>query len=406
MPTEFNDENLVAFLDGELPDEEAAAIKDAASENSELKHRISQLQASWELLGEIPAVQPSPQLAQSTIEMVTLAIAKDTRTWGQWIGENRWVLLAGLLSICLFSGWGMGRFASAQADRQMIEDLHLFADSIALKYIGDEDTLRRISRIENLVDSVAPDEINLAPKLIVNMSDSERRNWLKTLDPFQRDALADRKAAFDEMKIDSPEQIEKMRKLGDFIAREKNDAVLLLRAAKAYGNLIDSVGDAGKYRIEQASTEEEQSFAISEELAWSYLPSARDRNAIGDWASNVSNDMLVESAGLYSPQLTTEMLISIHMTDFDNNESRNLVSATGLDGRARKLLEALEFDSQREIILTWVSLALEEPVSEGDLSQSDTELLMSKFRDLSVQKQEPLLLLPPREVRKALSGVN
>ena len=92
-PIEFDDESLVAFLDGELPAPEASVIESALESDASLQNRVRTLRNTWDLLGELPDVQPNPVLAQSTIEMVALAVDKESRSWISWLAVQRWRIL-------------------------------------------------------------------------------------------------------------------------------------------------------------------------------------------------------------------------------------------------------------------------------------------------------------------------
>ncbi|MFO0941167.1 MAG: hypothetical protein U0930_10395 [Pirellulales bacterium] len=109
---ELNDEVLVAYLDGELAAEEADAVRDRISHDPALKKRVEELQASWALLDQLPAPNHNPQLAQSTIELITQGIAQSEQvTLHNRLRQYRWYALAiASAATALIGAW----FSSSQ----------------------------------------------------------------------------------------------------------------------------------------------------------------------------------------------------------------------------------------------------------------------------------------------------
>jgi anti-sigma factor RsiW len=59
--------NLVAYLDGELPDLEAQAIKTKLTQSATARREIEVLQKTWELLELLPRPQASESLTERTL---------------------------------------------------------------------------------------------------------------------------------------------------------------------------------------------------------------------------------------------------------------------------------------------------------------------------------------------------
>lgn len=71
------DELLVAYLDGELTQQQRSDLERQLGRDQMLRNRLRGLQTSWDLLDELPLATPSPQLLESTIRMA-IASATDT----------------------------------------------------------------------------------------------------------------------------------------------------------------------------------------------------------------------------------------------------------------------------------------------------------------------------------------
>lgn len=73
-----SDEDLVAYLDGELDDERTRRIEELLAENPELNRRAAQYEQTWDLLGAISADQSQPvsaEFTQQTVSQAALSLA-------------------------------------------------------------------------------------------------------------------------------------------------------------------------------------------------------------------------------------------------------------------------------------------------------------------------------------------
>src|SRR5437867_3498127 len=69
--TEQEQANLVAYLDGELPDEEARAIEAKLSLEPEARAEAELLRRTWDLLDYLPKPEPSPTFTSRTISRLS-----------------------------------------------------------------------------------------------------------------------------------------------------------------------------------------------------------------------------------------------------------------------------------------------------------------------------------------------
>lgn len=69
LPIDPIDEQLVAYLDGELESQERDELEKRLGRDSQLRVRLRTLQRGWEMLESLPAVAPSPNLLETTIRM-------------------------------------------------------------------------------------------------------------------------------------------------------------------------------------------------------------------------------------------------------------------------------------------------------------------------------------------------
>ncbi|MFP6673020.1 MAG: hypothetical protein VB857_16535 [Pirellulaceae bacterium] len=99
-------EELVAYLDGELNRDSVSRVEDELSKNSEYRLRLMQLQQAWDLMDELPRVSSDESFTKSTVELIVVSAESETnatvvrrKTWRNVI----WVI--GLLSATA-AAWG------------------------------------------------------------------------------------------------------------------------------------------------------------------------------------------------------------------------------------------------------------------------------------------------------------
>lgn len=75
--TGLMEEELVAYLDGELPDAERARIERRLADDTAYQRKLAQLQKAWDLLDLLQKAEPDAEFARSTVEMVAIQQEKD-----------------------------------------------------------------------------------------------------------------------------------------------------------------------------------------------------------------------------------------------------------------------------------------------------------------------------------------
>ena len=67
------DEQLVAYLDGELEPQASKQIENLLSSDEYARRRLNQLASSWDLLDQLPRATVNDLFTRTTVEMVALA---------------------------------------------------------------------------------------------------------------------------------------------------------------------------------------------------------------------------------------------------------------------------------------------------------------------------------------------
>ena len=90
---ELPDEELVAYLDGELDVEASRRIEAQLAADARIRERLQKLQRTWDLLGELDEALVDDTFTRSTLEMVALKATEESseepgRPWRRWAGRG------------------------------------------------------------------------------------------------------------------------------------------------------------------------------------------------------------------------------------------------------------------------------------------------------------------------------
>jgi anti-sigma factor RsiW len=104
--------NLVAYLDGELDEEEARQVEARINQEPAVRAEVETLQRTWELLDYLPRAEPTPTFTQRTVSLVTgehqaaLRARQRRRRWlfaGAWAAAVLVAALGGFAAVTLLA---------------------------------------------------------------------------------------------------------------------------------------------------------------------------------------------------------------------------------------------------------------------------------------------------------------
>ncbi|MCA9107099.1 MAG: hypothetical protein KDA83_16895 [Planctomycetales bacterium] len=153
-------DDLVAYLDGELTPDEAARIEVRLAEDDELRHRLAQLQRAWDLLGTLPSNRLDETFTQSTVELVALkANAElDASRRGRLNYRRLGLAVAGVLVLTSIAvGYQVSRYSQEAPNRQLMDDLPVIERVDLYRNAQDIEFLVRLSE-EGLFDETTIDD--------------------------------------------------------------------------------------------------------------------------------------------------------------------------------------------------------------------------------------------------------
>ena len=135
MPDEFTnmehslEEQLVAYLDGELDAEASRRVEELLATDPRVRQTLQQLDRTWEFLDELDKPQVAESFAQTTLEMVTVAAGEDVRTGlaetrrRRRRRRRRWAIAGGSLLAAGLAGFLAVALFAPDRNEQLIQDL-------------------------------------------------------------------------------------------------------------------------------------------------------------------------------------------------------------------------------------------------------------------------------------------
>jgi hypothetical protein len=188
------DEELVAYLDGELDAESARRIEALLASDAEVRRRLQSFERTWDLLDELDAAPVGEPFTHTTLEMVALAARREAEQDRADAPRRRrrWLLLLGV-SFLAAAATGFLALVMHDPDRQLLRNLALLENLDEYRQVGSIEFLHKL-RDEKLFckDGVEPPKSEMADdedmparrRRIMNMSLDEKEQLLRSEDRF------------------------------------------------------------------------------------------------------------------------------------------------------------------------------------------------------------------------------
>jgi hypothetical protein len=240
-PVDPLDQNLVAYLDGELPEAETESIESRLATDPVLRSRLHDLQATWDMLDDLPRSEPDREFLKSTIEMVVTSAQRKKATWYRWpvrIGA----LTAAFLVMAVLT-FQMVRSVQTRPYRQFVADLDF------LQHVDMYEQIQEVEFLEALYKTGIFEDP--AETVEVSLPDLPNRKSLDALDELEISRLKQVNRAF---YLNPPRNQELLREIHQQISRHA-DREALLTTMRSYTQWLNSVS-AYKYELAQLPTAE------------------------------------------------------------------------------------------------------------------------------------------------------
>jgi hypothetical protein len=231
FPDPSSSEDLVAYLDGELPPEECRRIEDRLAVDDTFRQQLRDLDQAWEALAALPKTSVDDNFARTTIELAAVEANDDlsqvsSTAAAQTRRQTKWWILSAVAAVAF--GFFVSRALVPDRNEALVNDLPAIEQVNALSFVSDMDFLRGLSTLRS--DQWTKDDGALERELkrfqtTVAASPAERRQSIQNLSSEEKAELTVRAKYFHELKPPRQEQ-ERMRNLIDQIARADDKAKL------------------------------------------------------------------------------------------------------------------------------------------------------------------------------------
>lgn len=139
---------LVAYLDGEL-DEEARRLIDARlAADPKLREALGRLEHTWDILDGLERSSVEDTFAQSTLELVAQAAAEDVRqdlAAAPRRRRRRWLVVWMSMVSAAAAGFLITAMLQPNPNRELLEDLPVLENLDRYREIDDVDFLRLLA---------------------------------------------------------------------------------------------------------------------------------------------------------------------------------------------------------------------------------------------------------------------
>lgn len=405
LPSPIDDESLVAYLDGELSREENLNFEQRLHSDADLRQRLAELQASWDLLSELPSPTPRHDLTQTTIEMVTLDLQTSDQTWLAWLSQRRWLVLTLAAVTMLLAGVASSRARTSYTTRQILANLPSVVDLPALKNVDSVEFLRALSAIDNLTTAAdGQSERGRIGDGLVPRTIAERRDWVERLEEDSRGRLVSNLAEYDVL---TEQQKRVMRTVADEIYADPSASGKLLQVIHAYNAILERWGTKPRAMLQDMSLQnriEAIRDRVAVLMALNYIPTPQDRLVLRQWLESIIQNQDSSDQLFYYNYDAQKIVDELLWGDVDNSivtqeDIQELLQRGLAPLVAQRLSDIGDEPARRYHLGLWIA-----PMLAGNLERTHNGNidLMQRFSKLDARRQNALEFLPEEEARKQL----
>jgi hypothetical protein len=250
QPESTQNDELVAYLDGELTPDECRAVEERLANDAEYRQQLRDLDQAWEALEALPTSTVDDAFARTTIELACVAAQEDVSQRKSVVAaENRsrrqwWV--AGAVAAGVV-GFLMMRALAVHRNNLQLADLPVYQQADVLAQVDSIDFLRQLFqsvKIDELArDSAAFNSAFADFQQASSPTLAERRRWVDSLSAERKSNLADNARTFEELPTPQEEK-DRRRQLALDLQNEPD----LQKTLIAYGQWLNRSPHNGPWR--------------------------------------------------------------------------------------------------------------------------------------------------------------
>ncbi len=211
------EEQLVAYLDGELDGESCRRIEELLAVDAEVRRKLHWLERTWEILDELDTAPVGEDFTRTTMEMVALAAEEDVGKIAKEAPRRRrraWLLTGLGMIVAGVAGYVVFALAAPNANRQLVKDLPVLENLDEYEQIQDINFLRMLleSGLFPRPESKEGEGVSSPPGadrgLQAGAPDAAER--VKNLTPAQKAELVQKRKTFAGLGLDGQNQLRQL----------------------------------------------------------------------------------------------------------------------------------------------------------------------------------------------------
>ena len=231
-PVDELDEQLVAYLDGELSREELRALEKRLGAEPALRDRLRDLQNGWEMLDDLPLAASSGSLLETTILMAAVDGEVSSNPSRLKFSKNKFYRFFAVVAVTVAS-FLLGLAATKGRDyiryRNQLRDLPIAMHLDAYLHASDLDLMRNLAEMQQwkeaneIADTLGEWDFHLADQLDATSLDS-RQACLVMLPTEDQKTVSAKWERFEKI---SPDDRREIYHVAAFVATQEDPRMLL-----------------------------------------------------------------------------------------------------------------------------------------------------------------------------------
>src|SRR6478609_2746047 len=215
-----NNDELVAYLDGELPPAECRAVEARLANDDAYRQQLRDLDQAWEALDTLPPATVDDSFARTTIELACVQAEEDltqqkSLATVETRSRKRWWIAGGVAAAVV--SFLMVRALAVHRNNMLLADLPAIQEAAVLSHVESIEFLRQLAKEVPLSDlKREKDDVAFQRELenfrqANSASLAERRQWIESLSQEEKAVIADRARAFEDRRQSPANRIDKDR---------------------------------------------------------------------------------------------------------------------------------------------------------------------------------------------------
>ncbi|XZE43346.1 hypothetical protein SH467x_002904 [Pirellulaceae bacterium SH467] len=342
------DEQLTAYLDGELSALESSQLEQKLVHHESLRLRLAELRRAYDLLDDLPETPHDQRFTQSTIEHVIQKVKESpgsddsigtsssafgrSKTLGTDFWRNVWrkYKLPILLTTSVLIGGSAGMLARGLVNQAELRRLNLIANISGLVDVNELDVAKRLSE-----ESVAIRYLKArySDRITTNVPVRIRElsGWIEQLTPVQQAHLMSEREIVQRM---NPESLDKYRQLEDRIEELPNGADVQ-EVVRLIGLVMDQLANSERRALDGMPVEDRiqhlkgRIYFKAADYYFTQSLSHADQQAITDWSANHLEPAILSSNNRFNERDIKKLINGFFMymiRNWDEERQASLIA--------------------------------------------------------------------------------